>query len=674
MTSRSTTLLYALALSAGIAILYAFGINNQLVFDDGRLTDGSIFGEYGNLIQLKARMLSYGSFVWLQGVLGEGWWKQRIFNIGLHIATALALYALVLQLLQRTQWRDQDGADPLQFSSSLRAAARLGVALWAFNPVAVYAVAYLIQRSILMATLLVVLACWSYVRGLTCGRLGWHLLALACYMLAVAAKEHAVTTILLAVPLFIFVQRPSPKRVLGVAGAAGLVLVAMGAVLYSRYGSIVGTVFDETSRAFAAQLAQQQPGISVQLYPLSIINQASLFFHYGLLWLLPYVGWMSIDLRPTFPLTFWSWHLLGAVAWLGTLMLGVWLVLRRRDVWGLLGLCLLMPCLLFLTEFATVWLQDPFVLYRSYLWSIAIPVLLALLLAGHSSKALYAVCLLAVALLAAFSFERIGSLQSPGTAWVDASAKIDKAAPANAVGRWRPMLNLGTEFQDQGNYSEALRLFSQAEALGEPLGSARFNMGVSLQQLKQHPQALDNFAQAEAKGFTEAALYYQRGESQYALGRFKDAFDSFTQALQKPQAAEAEQFTRLRHAEAAVATQNFDAAIASYQALVRAEPGRQRYQVGMSMALVGKKDYAGAMAILNPAIAQRPTGPAYYARALAHFYMGNRAASAQDLELAMRAEPNNPIYRNLQQQLNAPAGKSAATPTASGVIKPAAKP
>lgn len=669
MTPRLMTLLYAIALSAGIAILYAFGIDNQLVFDDGRLTDGTIFGQYGSLLQLKARLLSYGSFVWVSGILGDGWWKQRSFNIALHIATALALYAFVLELLRRTQWSEGSGDAP-DFPSSLRASARLGVALWAFNPVAVYAVAYLIQRSILMATLLVTLACWSYLRGLINGQLRWHLLAVACYVLAVAAKEHAVTAILLAVPLFIFVQRPTLQRVIQVAAASGLLMAAMGALLYSRYGSIIGTVFDETSRAFATQLEQQQPGITQQLFPLSIINQASLFFRYGLLWLLPYMGWLSIDLRPTFPLSIWSWHLLGALAWIGTLVLGAWLVIRRSDAWGLAGLCLLMPCLLFMTEFTTVWLQDPFVLYRSYLWSLSIPALVALPLVGHTHKTLYAVCLLVVALFAALSFERINSLQSPSTAWLDASEKIDRQAPANAVGRWRPLLNLGTEFQDQGNYGEALRLFSQAEALGEPLGSARFNMGVSLQQLNQHPQALDNFTRAEAKGFAEAALYYQRGESQYALGRFKEASDSFTLALQRPQAAEAEEFTRLRLAEAALTNRDFDAAIANYQSLLQKTPDKQRYQVGLSMALVGKKEFTAAMAILNPAIAQRPTGPAYYARALAHFYQGNRTASAQDLELAMRAEPNNPIYKNLQQLMNAPGAKSAEKPAGKTAEKP----
>ena len=661
MTPRITTLLCALALVAGIAALYTFGINNQLVFDDGRLTDGTIFGQYGNLLQLKIRLLSYGSFVWVQDILGEGWWKQRMFNVGLHIATALTLYLFVLQLLQRTQW-EQGTRDAPGFSTSLRIAAGLGVALWAFNPAAVYAVAYLIQRSILMATLFVSLACWSFLRGLLHKQLLWHVLAVVFYVLAVAAKEHAVTAILLVLPLYVFVQRPGLKMVIRVAGVAVFLMAGMGALLYARYGSIVGTVFDETSRAYAMQLEQQQPGITKQLYPLSIINQAALFFRYGLLWLVPYVGWMSIDIRPAFPLSFWSLHLLGAVAWVSTLATGLWLLIRRSDAWGLIGLCLLMPCLLFLTEFTTVWLQDPFVLYRSYLWALPIPALFALLFVGISHKALHAVSLMVVALFAALSFDRISSLQTPVTAWTDASEKVDRQAPASVVGRWRPLINLGAEAQEQGNYNEALRLFSQAEALGEPLGSARFNMGVSLQQLKKHPQALENFAQAESKGFTEAALYYQRGESLFALGRFSEAFTSFAQALQRPQAPEAEQFTQMRQAEAAVASRNFDAAVAAYRALIQKAPDKQRYQVGLSMALVGKKDYAAAMDILNAAIAQRPSGPAYYGRALTYFYQGNRAASAQDLTLALRAEPGNPVYRNLQQLLDAPAAKPVAKP------------
>ena len=641
------------------------------MFDDGRLSDGTIFGQYGSLLHLKVRLLSYGSFVWINSILGDGWWKQRVFNVMLHIGTALALYRLTLDLLFSTLTiAPQGNGNSGKFAASMRLAAAAGVALWAFNPVAVYAVAYLVQRSILMATFFVALACLSFVRALVAKQWRWHLLALVFYLLAVASKEHAVTAILLTVPLFVVVSQPPWRRVVQVSAGVVLVLILVDAVLFTQYGGIVGTVFDETSRAYAVQLEQLQPGISQNLYCLSVINQASLFFRYGLTWVLPYVGWMSIDVRPPFPLSIVSWQLLGAAAWLILLAGSAWLVVRRQGGWKLFGLGLLMPCLMFITEFSTVWLQDPFVLYRSYLWSISIPTLLALPLVGRAGRQLYAVVLMVVAVLAAFSFERIQSLQTPAVAWADAADKVDRTAPASAVGRWRPFLNQGAEALEHDDFEAALPLFNLAESLGEPMGSARFNIGVSLQQLKEYDKALDNFAAAEAKGFTEAALYYQRGESQYALGRFADAYASFTQALTHPQAPEADEFTRLRQAEAAVASQKYDEAIASYDLLLQKNAAKQRYQVGLSMAHIGKKDYGAALDILNPAIALRPSGPAFYARALTHFYMGNRIASMQDVGMALRSDPNNPIYRKLRLMLDEPVGKFSEKSATKPAVKP----
>jgi tetratricopeptide (TPR) repeat protein len=664
MTPKLRSALFAGALALAIAVLYSFGLNNQLLFDDARLTDGTVFGQYGSLMQLKVRMLSYGSFVWIRDILGEGWLIQRAFNIALHIVTAVTLYAFTLELLGLTQETRVNAAQK-------QSAAIMGVAFWALNPAAVYAVAYLIQRSILLATLCVAVACLGFVKGLRSGRLVWLALALACYVLAVAAKEHAVTAILIAVPLYIFVKRPPVRQILLVATGATLMLGLVGWLLYRQYGSIIGTVFDETSLAFLRQLEQQQPGIGQHIYPLSVINQMALFFQYGMLWLLPYVGWMSIDLRPAFPVSFTSAHLIGAVGWVVLLAGSAWLVVRRQDRWGLVGLALLMPALMFITEFATVWLQDPFVLYRSYLWAVSIPVLLASLVLTHTGKQRLAAALIVLAALAASSFERIQSLRTPMTAWADASAKVDLHGPNNAVGRWRPFLNQGAEALDRDNYEEALRLFSQAEALGESMGSARFNIGVCLHQLKKYPEAIDQFAAAEAKGFKEAALYYQRGESQFAIRRFAEAYTSFSAAAGLPQVPEAEEFTRLRQAEAAIASQKYDEAITLYEALRKQSPDKQRYTVGLSMAHVGKKDYQAALDILNPAIAKRPTGPAHYGRALALFYLGKRTESQQDLQIALRTEPNNPSYRQLQQMMAQP---TTAPPAPAAAAKPASKP
>ena len=186
--SSKTPYVYAAILLIGVLGIYLPGMNNGLVFDDLRLGDGTIFGEYGSLLQFKQRMLSYGSFVWVQEFLGDGWWKQRAVNLALHLGVVAALYALLKSLLCTVRF-PQEFEEQAHFVDSRAAALRVGVALFALNPVAVYAVAYLAQRSIVMATLFAVLACWMFVRGLQTNRVSWFAGALLSYMAAVLSKE-----------------------------------------------------------------------------------------------------------------------------------------------------------------------------------------------------------------------------------------------------------------------------------------------------------------------------------------------------------------------------------------------------------------------------------------------------------------------------------------------------
>ena len=230
MSRTSSALIFLALLAAAALAIYLPGIGNELVFDDRRLTDGTILGSYGSLLELRPRMLSYGSFVWLQALFGEGWWKQRLFNVFLHLGVAYCLYLLFTSLLESRRFREEDASDP-ELLPSKRAALKVGVALFALNPVAVYAVAYLVQRSIVMAALFVVLACIAWVRGLETGQHRWMALAAVSYLLAVLSKEAAVTAAALAVPLYIFVSRPPWKRALVVVALALVLVAAVGAVL-----------------------------------------------------------------------------------------------------------------------------------------------------------------------------------------------------------------------------------------------------------------------------------------------------------------------------------------------------------------------------------------------------------------------------------------------------------
>ena len=642
-------LFWLAALLAGILVIYLPGLHNELVFDDARLED-AVFGQYGGLASLKQRLLSYGSFVWVDAVFGDGWWKQRIVNVALHFGVAASLLLLFRSLAVQVRWPEEVAAGE-GFASSRDAAVFVGVAVFAFNPVAVYAVAYLIQRSILMATLFVVLACVFFVRGLL-GKGVWNFLAaVLCYLMAVLSKEHAVMAPALAVPLYVFLRRPEPKQLAIIFAVGVLAIAVVIAVLYRFYGGIVGVAFDELSKVFVSQLTALDPGLEARAYGLSIVNQATLFFQYGFLWLIPNVAWMSVDLRPPFPLSVTSFpHVLGVIGFVGLLLAAAWLVVRREGPLRFLGLCLSFPLILFATEFSTVWIQDPFVLYRSYLWAIAVPGLVVLMLAGTRAKVVYALGLALSVVLIGLSLERVSTFRSSLSVWSDAVAKVDLDGPANAVGRWRPFLNRGTHYLENDLPQLALADFSRAEALGESFGSSRFNTGVALQLMKKIPEAVAAFDVAESQGLRTFGLYYHRGAMRAQTGQFDGAITDLKLAVEKAPNDKLRAHSRTMRGDAGMRLQRFDVAVEEYGALLRADPRNYDVRIGLAMAQLGRQELAAAGEILNALLAEKPHHAAYYGRALWHRAHGRSQEAAADLDRAIELNPKHPGYRALRGQ------------------------
>lgn len=653
--------LFALVLLAAVLGVYLPGLHNDLLFDDiSSLQNGSLFKAYGSLLDIKQRMVSYGSFIWVEHLAGPGFWKQRLVNVALHLAVVAALYALLKSLFALTRFPEDTECQP-HFAASRTAALQVGAALFALHPVAVYAVGYLIQRSILMATLFALLACLAWVRALTTRRWPWYGLAVLCYALAVLSKEHAVMTAALAIPLYIYVRRPGWKSIAAVAGSALLLLAVAATVLLNFYGSLVGQLFDAQSRAFAQQLDALRPGVSQHMYPLSIMNQAALFFGYGLRWLVPYLGWLSIDLRPAFPLELASWQLAGAIGYLALFAAAVWLLLRRTGAPSLAGLLLLFPLLWFCTEFATVWVQDPFVLYRSYLWATMLPGLLAILLIGLRPRTIYAMGAVAGLLLGALALERNMSLRNEVTVWTDAAEKTDFQAPANAVGRSRPFLNLGAYYLKRQMLDQAERNLTIAKTFGdrgELGGMALYNSGVILQMKRQDAAALHAFSVARAMGYSGHPLHYHQGESLAATGQLAPAYQSYSTALELAQHSpdttpDQLLLMRVRRAEIAMAAQMYDEALGDFKALLQQRPSDPRFALGVGMAFVGKNLPLAAIQMFDQLVARNPSAPAYYGRALAYRQLGQKKAALADLDEALKLQPNNLQYTRLRDTVAA---------------------
>ena len=640
--TRTDLVSVALVLAA-VLIIYAPGLGNPLLFDDALLTEARFAQDYGNPLTAKERMLSYGSFVWLQWLLGDGWWKQRVVNLLIHLAVVGALWGFWREMLRHVE----PAAEALDRSPALGPA----IGAFALNPVAVYAVGYLVQRSILMATLFVVLGLWSYARGLSRGALRFHAIAIACYALALASKEHAVLAPLAAIPIYILIKRPEPRQVVRVT-VLGVGLVAAAALLLmQRYGEIIARPFDEYSSVYLAQLAALQAGADTNALMLSVINQAYLFFHYGLRWFIPAAEWMSINLRPPFPLTPTTLpHALGIVGYLGALGGGSYLLLRHRDWRAIAGLSILLPALLFATEFITVWVQDPFVLYRSYLWAIGLPGLVFIVLHGAPARALLVVGLVAGSLLAWQSLDRILSMSSAERAWTDAIRKLPD--DPRSVGRWFAYLNRGAARVDNRQYNLAMQDFDVSSRLGD-MGAGLFNRGSLYAANGEHENALLSFEAAERAGYRLYNLHMQRGLSLLALGRPQEAYGHLVRTYLMNPPSPTKEILLINLGRTALQLGRHEEAAGQLQQLLDIEPGNPDARFYLAMALLARKDYKGAMDNLDRLPKDKPSGRAHYARALAYFGLQQRDAALAQIDAAIRIGPDTPHLREWRSRIQA---------------------
>jgi tetratricopeptide (TPR) repeat protein len=647
--SRPRQWLWLCAIAAIAIAIYASGLGNMPVFDDAFYTEGALKARFSGPY-LWTRLVSYGTFMWIDSLFGEALWKQRIANLAIHLGVVVALWVFYREVLRSIATpRPEPGEAPQPYRESQG----LGIAIgyFALNPVAVYAVAYLIQRTILMATLFVVLGLWLFARGLRTRQWWLHALAVLCYVLAVASKEHAVLAPLCALPVYVLVARPTRKR-LAIVGAATAILVATaGLVLKQRVGIVLGAPFDEFSLVYLAQLAALDPSAPQRAWGLSIENQAWLFFEYGFRWFLPVADWMSISLRPPFPVQWLTFpQVLGIPLYLATIAGGSALVLRARDWRALAGLSLLLPAILFATEFATVWVQDPFVLYRSYLWAIGLPGLVLCFVHGTSTRALVVVATVAGILLSWQAIERVLSFSTPETVWGVAIRKLPK--DARAVGRWFPYLNRGSYYADHDQFELAIRDFEASSTLGD-MGMGSFNAGSMLAAQGKTTQALTMFDRAQKQGYELYSLPFQRGQAFAVLGRLDEAYHQFTQAMLMTPPSPAYDILRLQRGRVALQTGHSDTAVSDLTAYLKYDPKHAEARYVLALAHLSRSQPNEALAVIDGGSdAFKRSGPAHYVRAVAYHGLGRKAEAMREIDEAVRMGPN-PMLLQWQARIRA---------------------
>jgi protein O-mannosyl-transferase len=502
------------ALVAAALVLYWSALRYPAVFDDQALGESWLKLQHAES-PFTRRWLSNLTFEWVYRAFGGQVFAQRVVNVLLHGATAAMLFGFLARLF---------GA--LLEERRARWLAFCGAALFVVHPVAVYAVAYLMQRSIVLATLFSLASLWLILEWLLRGAprwSAWYVAAAAAYYLAGFSKEHAVMLPAVAVSLAVLVRGPSLD--LARRGIVALVLfAAVGASIVLSTRDVIGTVYEPLVREAAG------PGIDESAtYGLSVLNQAALYFRYLLTWFLPWPGWMSVDLHPALPRSFGDWPFLaGFAAWLALPFAAGWLLLRGGAV-GLAGFGLLFAWLLALTEVATVRVQEPLVLYRSYLWMSGLPVLLPLLAGSLAPRWRLAVLFTLCALLVIAARERLATFESELALWSDAIAKnTDLHAPFVE----RAYVQRGTYYLRLGRTEAALADLDRAIELNPRSAAAHFVRGAVHIRRRALAEALDDANRAVALNPGYAAAYNMRCALLTRQGAPQAALADCTKALE----------------------------------------------------------------------------------------------------------------------------------------------
>ena len=625
MTAKRLTPL--LLLVAAVALLYGHALWNPLVFDDKPFFSVAGLHAYGtSLFHLDLRWFPYASFGWTYELFGLDWFWYRLGNLCLHALTSVFLFLFLLRLQTAVLKTDVTPTYGPAF---------FGALLFALHPVAVYGAAYLVQRSIIMATLFSLVALLCYLHGLLHDKTKWYLASVLFYFLAVFSKEHSVMLPGIALTLTLLLHKPSFALVKKLWLPYTLYL-AIAVLILLRAKGLLGTPYEPFAAEMLAHLSEQQPNIRVEhAYGLSVITQGYLFFKYLLLWILPYPGWLSVDLRQAFATQFLAWpQLAGFILFLAYPVLALRLLLRGGRM-GLLGCGLLFPWILYLTELSAVRIQEPFVLYRSYLWMSGLPVVLLALPGNFAKKATTPLLLVWCVVLAAVAWNRLDTFSSSLKLWSDAAMKIqDEKLPGAA----RPFNNRGTAYLEADRLQQAQEDFTHALAINPEYPEAHLNTGIVNFRQHLYAPALQSYDTAITLRPDYSDAYMNRGVLYLQTARYTQALAEFENMLRldphNPDAYLNRGIALFRLGRTQEAMNDLDEVLHLDPRKVSAYVNRATLDATQGHADSALNDLDRA-AQIDPADAD-----VYYNRGLVHGILGRYAEAMQDYEQALRLKPD----------------------------------
>jgi tetratricopeptide (TPR) repeat protein len=509
----------ALAVATAVAALYLPFLDNPLVFDDRIFFSGRLFEYYAtHPLGLDLRLPAYFSLAATQAVWGS-LLAHRVVSLVLHVAVALLLYRFLLDA--------QRAALPGAPEPEVALRAALGAAAFALHPVAVYGAGYLVQRTIVLATLFALAAAILYLRGVSRRSYSDALPAALCCALAVLSKEHAV---LLPVALLPLAFLAGAERRFGLRYAALFAVACAPTAIFVVLRSlhVVGLAYEPGAGAIAAQITSRAADeVLEQSLALSAVTQAGLFFQYLGLWLWPDPGAMSIDIRVDFAAG-WTpgWIALQVAGFAACGALAASLAIRRGAL-GLAAFGLLYAWILYCVQFTAVQFQEPFVLYRSYLWGPGAACIVVAALSRVPARRALAAGLVVLAALAVLAHERLATFADPLLLWKDAAAKLpDQPVPWGS----RTLYGLGREYLYANRPDEALATAERCVRLYPKTVQCVYARGAVRLQRREFALAVDDLRSALALEPRAGIVHHRLGLALECAGRTDEARASYRRA------------------------------------------------------------------------------------------------------------------------------------------------
>lgn len=484
-----------------VATVYAQFVSSALVFDDHNVATAAASGAFAlGPFPLAPRSIPYFSIAFLNVVSADNIAWNRWFNIGLLICTTLALAAFLKRAFNRL---DAEGV------SDYTATITVCTCAWfVFNPISAYGVAYLAQRTILMATLFSLVSATLYLRAQSENRSVDLLSAGLCACLAMLCKEHA-----LLLPFAIAALTPLAKEwnriTIRRCATFIVLLLPMCWWVVSNRAPEAGSTYEVYSGDILSQFSLPAPYSDIGgAWGMSIATQLGLFLRYLGSWLWPNPAYLSADLRIDFD-EYWSGPIGYILALISISLVAIaFLHITRKTAkpqLRLLSSGIAYTAILFMVELSVVRVQEPFVLYRSFLWMPGYALIFSGLLAivvqkinlwnkKAATTSLILLPLLPLAMIP-WTVDRLHSLESEESVWRDALLKLPKSSTPGAD---RIYYNLAGEAYKRKDYSAALD-FSQRVVRQSPGAfQGHLALGTSLIALGKFDEAERAFDKADS--------------------------------------------------------------------------------------------------------------------------------------------------------------------------------